>query len=84
MKPDKSLSQLILETLYMHNWNDILATLLQELEREIGKLMEMEAISFQTADPPSLPGVYIIYDHCGTLAYVGEASGSGGLKDRLK
>ncbi|ELB2162907.1 hypothetical protein QNZ85_004749 [Vibrio parahaemolyticus] len=67
----------------MDNWKDALEEILPVVVSDLERLFKMEPILFGEAQPPRKPGVYIIYDHSGKLAYVGEAKGSGGLRDRF-
>ncbi len=67
----------------MNNWKDDLDRVLPEIESYISKLMDSEKVLFREASPPKEPGTYIVYDHENNLSYIGEAKGSGGLKDRL-
>ncbi|MEJ6120844.1 GIY-YIG nuclease family protein [Vibrio sp. 2-Bac 85] len=67
----------------MSHWQAKLATLLPEIETYLESLFEMDPVLFAVAQPSKKPGTYIIYNHDGILSYIGEAKGSGGLKDRL-
>ena len=67
----------------MNNWNEKLSELLPKIESDIERLFNMEPVLFGVAQPPRKPGAYIVYDHTGALVYIGEAKGSGGLRDRL-
>lgn len=67
----------------MSNWKDNLDVVLPEIESYISKLMDSKKVLFREASPPKEPGAYIVYDHENNLTYIGEAKGSGGLKDRL-
>lgn len=67
----------------MNTWKESLTKLMPELEGYISKLMDTGKELFGEANPPREPGAYIIYDHESKLSYIGEAKGSGGLRDRL-
>jgi len=67
----------------MSSWKDNLSKVLPELEGYISQLMDSPQVLFGEANPPRKPGAYIIYDHENNLSYIGEAKGSGGLRDRL-
>lgn len=67
----------------MSTWRDKLEKVVPELEGYVSKLMGEETKLFAEANPPREPGAYVIYDHENNLSYVGEAKGSGGLRDRL-
>jgi excinuclease UvrABC nuclease subunit len=67
----------------MRNWKDSFNDLAPRLDQHLSALFSMDAVPFGKANPPKTPGAYVIYDHNGDLGYVGEAKGSGGLRDRL-
>lgn len=67
----------------MSTWQEKLNKLFPDLESYISQIMKAEKILFGDANPSREPGAYIIYDHEGNLSYIGEAKGSGGLRDRL-
>lgn len=67
----------------MSSWKENLSKVMPELEGYISKLMDSPRVLFGEANPPRKPGAYIIYDHDKNLSYIGEAKGSGGLRDRL-
>lgn len=67
----------------MSDWKESLSKVLPELESYISQLMDAPKVLFGEANPPIKPGAYIIYDHENKLCYIGEAKGSGGLRDRL-
>jgi excinuclease UvrABC nuclease subunit len=67
----------------VENWKVKLASIVPQLKSYLEELLSTEAVLFGEANPPNKPGAYIIYDHQEQLAYIGEAKGSGGLKDRL-
>lgn len=52
------------------------------IELDVGRILSAPAVPLGKADPPSSIGVYIVSDADG-VAYVGEAKGRKGLRDRL-
>jgi excinuclease UvrABC nuclease subunit len=67
----------------MVNWEEKLCKLMPEIENYISQILASKKVHFGEANPPSTPGAYIIYDERDSLCYIGEAKGSGGLRDRL-
>ena len=67
----------------MNDWKNNLNKVLPELENYISQIMSSPKELLGDTNPPKEPGTYIIYDHNDELSYIGEAKGSGGLKDRL-
>lgn len=67
----------------MDNWEDSFDRLTSQLKVDMQNLLSARPCLMDEADPPSKPGVYMIHDHNQQLAYIGEAKGSGGLRDRL-
>jgi excinuclease UvrABC nuclease subunit len=67
----------------MKSWNDSFNDLVPRLDQDLSALFSMDAVLFGEVNPPKTPGAYVIYDHNGDPGYVGEAKGSGGLRDRL-
>jgi hypothetical protein len=51
--------------------------------KEIDQLFRAPLVVLGKAVPPNGHGVYVVYDHRGRLSYVGIATGSKGLRDRL-
>ena len=67
----------------MEDWKHKLDSVVPQLKGYLERLVSAESVLFGEANPPRKPGAYIIDDHKEQLSYIGEAKGSGGLRDRL-
>lgn len=66
----------------MNDWRARLDKSYKLFAADIQSLLNQEPVALSEADIPAAPGIYMfVYE--GETKYIGEAKGSGGLKDRV-